>query len=495
MTTTKLDDLAKIVGQENVSDKQEILIEYSGNSGPQPTIEPLLVIWPQSADEVSKIVEWANRESIPLVPVSSGVPHLRGDSTPKVDGIVIVDLSRMDQIIRLDPKNKVVMVEPGVTYSKLIPKLTEQGLRPLMPFLPKATKSVLAVALDREPITIPRFHWDSSDPLLCTETVYGTGDLFRTGSAAGPGSIEEQWSTGQAQKNPQGPSQFDPFRLLQGSQGTMGIVTWASVKCEVLPEIHNVFLAGSDDIDSLINFSYAILRRRLLDEHMILNAASLAAAIEHDPKKITSLRDSLPEWILIVGISGHGPLAQDAYDYRYGDAMDIAMETGVSLTDNVNGVSSSVVSKLLNCSSEEPYWKLRPKGGVREVLFTTTLDRVPSLHSVLLDESEILDCTNNEVGIYIQPTVQGVNTHCTFDIYYDSNDVSDVKLVDTLVIEGSKNLLSQGAFFSRPFGPITDNVFEQASPEIVRAMKRVKKIFDPNNVLNPGTLCFKEVPK
>ena len=64
-----------------------------------------------------------------------------------------------------------------------------------------------------------------------------------------------------------------------------------------------------------------------------------------------------------------------------------------------------------------------------------------------------------------------------------------------LLKEGQQQLLDEGAFFSRPYGVITDSVFKKASPEMVKALQSVKKIFDPNNVLNPGTLCFKEVPK
>ncbi len=468
--------VAKIVGDERVSNKQEILQKYSG------VFQPSLVVWPMSTEEVTQVVAWANTESVALVPVSSGDPRLRGTSLPKVDNAVIMDLSKMNKVLRVDQKNKVVMVEPGVTFGQLIPELKKQGLRPLMPLLPKATKSVLTSSLDREPITTPRFHWDTSDPLLCTETVYGTGDLFRTGAAAGPGTIEEQWATGQAQKNPMGPSQFDPYRLLQGAQGTIGIVTWASVKCEVLPEIHNVFLAGSDDIEPLIDFSYRILRRRLLDEHFILNDTSLAAATGIEPSN---------EWILIAGISGHGILSQDAYDYRLEDTKDIANETGIILADSLNGITGS---KIINCPSEEPYWKLGPLGGVREILFTTTLDKTHSLYTTLLNESKRIG-HSGPIGTYIQPTVQGVNTHCSFDLYYDPNDESQIELVDTLYLEGSKKLMSEGAFFSRPFGSITDAVFEQAALEIVNAMRQVKKIFDPNNVLNPGTLCFKEVPK
>ena len=144
--------VTKIVGEDRVSNKQEILEGYSGD------ISPSMVVWPTSTNEVVQIVAWANSNSVALVPVSSGRPRRRGSSLPKVENSVIVDLSRMKKIIRVDTKNKVAMIEPGVTFGELIPELKKNGLRPLMPLLPKASKSVLASCLDREATTIPRFH-------------------------------------------------------------------------------------------------------------------------------------------------------------------------------------------------------------------------------------------------------------------------------------------------------------------------------------------------
>ncbi|MGY5854163.1 MAG: FAD-binding oxidoreductase, partial [Candidatus Thorarchaeota archaeon] len=390
--------MSKIVGEERVSNKQETLEKYSGH------VSPSLVVWPISTDEVVEIVTWANSNSVALVPVSSGGPRRRGSSTPKVDNAVIIDLSRMNKIIRVDTKNKVVMVEPGVTFEKLIPELRRNGLRPLMPFLPKASKSVLASCLDREPTTIPRFHWDLSDPLLCTETVFGSGDTLRTGSAAGPGTLEEQWASGQAQKNPQGPSQFDPFRIIQGSQGTIGITTWISMKCELLHEVQNIYLAGANSLDELEAFNYALLRRRLVDEHFMLNSSSLSAAL--------GSKKNLPNWILAVGLSGHSILAQDELEYRTADTMDIAKEMSVNLSESLGDLKASDVHSLFDRPSGDAYWKYGPKGNCAEVIFTTTLDQVQTLYSGFIKLSEQVGFPKDQIGAYVQPIVQGVNTHC-----------------------------------------------------------------------------------
>ncbi|TFG31771.1 FAD-binding oxidoreductase [Candidatus Thorarchaeota archaeon] len=480
MNQTMKDAMIQITGNDRVSDEENVLSQYSGN------YPPSLVVWPITTEEVVNIVKWANENSVALVPTSSLGPKLRGSSLPKVENAIVVDLSKMNQILRIDSTNKVAMIEPGVTYDELIHTLKLAGLRPLMPFLPKGSKSVLASCLDREPITIPRFHWDTPDPLLCTETVFGTGDIFRTGAAAGPGTLEEQWEAGQAQKNPMGPSQFDPYRLVQGAQGTIGIVTWISMKCEKLPEIQKFFLAQADDLGDFQEFNYALFRRRLPDEHFMLNSTALSAALGE--KKLLS------PWILILGVSGHGDIADEELDYRIGDIKDIARESNVKLEENLKDVKSSEIEALLNRASEVPYWKIRAKGECQEVMFTTTLDRVQEFYHVFHEVAREIGFPLDQIGAYVQPMNQGTNTHVGFDLYYTLGEDDSTEKVIMLLSRGQKKLLDEGAYFSRPYGVIIDAVFEKGSPLTVDAMKRVKSIFDPNNILNPGTLCFKEVP-
>ncbi len=478
MNEAMKNQIVQIVGNERYSDDENTLLLYSGE------YPPSLVVWPTTSDEVVRIVKWANENSVSLVPMSSAGPKLRGSSLPKVKDSVVVDLNNMRKILRIDTENKVVMIEPGVTYDTLASELKKNGLRPLMPFLPKASKSVLTSCLDREPITTPRFHWDTTDPLLCTETVFGTGDIFRTGTAAGPGTLEEQWESGQAQKNPQGPSQFDPFRLIQGSQGTIGIVSWISMKCEMIPDAQQFLLAQADDIEAFQNFNYSIFRRRLADEHFMLNSAALSAAL--------GSKKQLPPWTLILGVSGHGTIADEELEYRLGDIKDIARETNVKLEENLKDVKSTEIESLLNRASEVPYWKVRVKGECREVMFTTTLDRVQEFYDTFQQVAEDVGFPSDQIGAYVQPMVQGTNTHVGFDLYFRLDE--DTEAAISLLGKGQQKLLDEGAYFSRPYGFMTNAIFEHSAPGTVDAMKRVKAIFDPNNILNPGALCFKEVP-
>lgn len=108
-----------IVGDENVSTDPRDLKEYSGTKTLNKTRTPACIVWPQTVDQVKQIVELANAKSIPIVPVSSGGPRLRGDTIPQSDNSVILNLANMSKILRVDRNNKVAMVEAGVTYADL----------------------------------------------------------------------------------------------------------------------------------------------------------------------------------------------------------------------------------------------------------------------------------------------------------------------------------------------------------------------------------------
>jgi FAD/FMN-containing dehydrogenase len=262
---TEKDELLKIVNSENVFDAPGILEKLACDHSFVHPIMPQYVIKPKTADQVQSIVKWANQTNMPLVPISSGGPHFHGDTVPSAGGAVIVDLSSMKQIVRVDRRNRVALVEPGVTFAELQPELEKEQLRLNAPLLPRISKSVIGSMLEREPVIMPKYHWDIADPLLCTEVIFGSGDLFRTGSAAGPGTLEEQWAFGSAQEIPMGPGQVDWYRIIQGAQGTMGIVTWATIRCERAPRSLEPFLVGSPTLDELSEFTHWLIRLRLVD--------------------------------------------------------------------------------------------------------------------------------------------------------------------------------------------------------------------------------------
>ncbi|KPK22267.1 MAG: hypothetical protein AMJ76_00225 [Dehalococcoidia bacterium SM23_28_1] len=482
------EDLTAIVGDANVTDAPEPLEAYSRDESFVRRMKPRYVARPQSAEEVQEIVKWANRTNTPLVPVSSGPPHFRGDTIPALGG-VIVDLGRMKRIIRINRRNRVAMLEPGVTFAELQPQLEEQGLRLPMPLCPRSSKSVLGSCLEREPTTIPKYQWDISDPLLCTEVIFGSGDLFRTGEAAGPGSLEDQWGSGQAQTNPMGPFQVDFFRLIQGAQGTMGIVTWASVKCELLPQLQRPFLVTSERLENLLGFAYGLLWARLGDELLFLNGSNLAAILGKDSDHVQALRETLPQWALVFCVAGYERLPHERVEYQEKDIRDIAEQFGLEPFAAIPGARGSDVLEALSSASAEPYWKLKYKGACHDIFFLSTLDRAPEFVTAMYRMAEAAGYPSTDIGIYLQPQMQGRACHCEFNLSCDPANPTEVEKVRDLFVDASEALMRMGGFFSRPYGPWAEMAYSRDAQSVI-ALRKVKDIFDPNNVMNPGKLCF-----
>ena len=483
-------NLTEIIGKQRVISKPEVLDRYSHDNSFTASIRPRLVVQPRDGDEVQKVVVWANETKTPLVPVSSGEPRFRGDTVPSVPEAVIVDLSRMDNIIRIDRRNRMVIIEPGVTYAQLQPALAEQGLRLSTPLLPRQSKSVVTSLLEREPRLVPKYSYTVPEPLRCLEVVWGNGEILRTGEAGGyyP-TLEQQWEMGLAQVFSGGPGQVDYYRLVSGAQGSMGIVTWASVKCEILPKVHKFLFIPADDLTGLIECAYRLLRVRLGDEFLVLNSANLAAILSMDGDEVQALKDKLPPWAIIMGIAGRDLFPEEKVGFQEEDTLDIVQQSGLELLPAVSDITGEqMMSALLN-PSPEPYWKLAYKGACQDIFFMTTLDKVPEFVSTVFATANALQYEVSDIGIYLQPQHQGTSCHCEFNLPYDPGNKIETDRVSEFLETCSEALIKQGAYFSRPYGVWADMVYnhDARNREMIRT---VKKIFDPNNILNPGKLCF-----
>jgi FAD/FMN-containing dehydrogenase len=484
------DKLLKIVGSGSINCEQATLEAYSSDMSFVNVIKPECVVKPRNARDIKEIVRLANETLTPLVPVSSGPPHFRGDTVPSIGGAVIVDLSGMKKIIRVDSANRMVMFEPGVTYGELIPELAKSGLRFNMPLLPRQSKSVVGSLLEREPVTMPIYHWDISDPLSCVEIVFGTGDIFRTGAAAGPGTIEEQWEAGGAQQEAAGPTQFSLYRVIQGAQGTLGIVTWSSAKCELLPKLEESFLTGSSQLDKLVEMVHWLIRLRLVNECFVLNNTNLASILAREfPGEYQEIKSSLPPWVLFFTIAGYEYFPEKRVSASTKDMQEIAQKLGLEPLPSIGKVSANQVLSTVQQPCVEPYWKVRRQGACEDIFFITTNDKLPVLVDTMKSLASAADYLASEMGIYFQPIVQNANCHLEFNLFYDPHNLAEAGKVRELAKKATRALTAQGAFFSRPYGENTDAIFGSHA-STVEALKRVKSIFDPNNTMNPGKLCF-----
>ncbi len=174
------DTLIAFVGAESVSDDQNVLKRYSNDALCDTSGTPAFVVYPATTEQVCKIVNYANEIRLPVIPVSSGT-HRYGCTILRMGGVVI-DLSSWKKIHKIDYRNRAVRIDPGVTYDQLQDVLEKEGLRALIPLLPRRDQSVLTAHLEAHPMLIPEFNY--SEPLYTAEIVIPTGVIFRTGSAA-----------------------------------------------------------------------------------------------------------------------------------------------------------------------------------------------------------------------------------------------------------------------------------------------------------------------
>ena len=488
-----------------MNDKQSRLIEIVGNGGilPQPErdtpcsldhelikiLNPDFKVAPKNVDEVQKIVLWANESQTPLVPVSSGGPHFRGDTDPSAPESVIVDLSGMNHILKIDRRNRLALIEPGVTYAELQPALQKEGLRIISPLLPRKNKSVITSLLEREPVMSPRYQWNLVEPLRSLEVIWGNGDKFYSGSGTFRGEKDEDWQAGLVPVVGPGPGQLDFNRFVSAAQGSMAIVTWASVKCEVYPQARKLFFIPAEKLEDIIDFTYQLLKFRFGDELFIVNNTCLANILGSFAVEIETLKDKLPAWTVVVGITGGEILPEEKLAAQEADIRDIAQQHGLRMVPALQGVRGDKMLEIIQEPSPKPYWKLRYKGGSQEIFFLTTLDKTPRFVTTLFAASIEKDYPVPDIGVYLQPVHQGAGCHCEFMLPFDRANQAEVRKTRELFQEASHTLFRQGAYFSRPYGIWADMVYN-ADARTMLVTQKIKDIFDPRYVMNPGKLCF-----
>jgi hypothetical protein len=474
--------LVAMVGEDRVSEEREALEEFAQDYSSAASAMPEMVVRPASIDRIPDIVKLANDMEFTLIPVSSSPPHFHADTVPS-GGEVILDLRDVNNVLWVDRRNRVAIIESGVTFDQLLPELEKEGLRLTMPLLPKPGKSVLASCLEREPQTMPRYHYDMSDPLCSAEFVLGYGDIYRTGEIGmARGDWKEQrdkWKS--AQKTPFGRYFIDIKKICQGAQGSLGILAWASLRLELLPEIEKVFCLSGESLDELIEPAYELIHEHLADDIYILNSTNLACMLREQAMDIEKLRDKSPPWILIFTLGGFGPAPEEMFDYR----MDLLKDTAIPVAEKIGDIESAEVTDLLvRKASKEPYWKLRLRGDVRELFFLTTISRTPSFVELVQDILGKGKFPLKDMGIYIQPMLHGNCCHLEFDLYFP---LGENEGVEKIISEASRIAFEKGAFFSRPYGEWSDMVYGHYS-HTHKIIGKVKEILDPNRVLSPGRL-------
>jgi D-lactate dehydrogenase (cytochrome) len=213
-----IDKLASLYPDDRFSTQADQLNVASHDESSFPGVKPMAVVWPLTTEEVVKTVKLCAETGTPITSRGAG-SALQGSSIP-VEGGIVVDLSRMTQIVNYWPEDLQVEVEPGIIYDHLNDYLKRDGL--FFPPSPGGSGDIATVggmvSTNASGIYSVKYGGTRSH-LLALEVVTGTGEVLRLGNRAVKRS-----------------SGYNLVDLVSGSEGTLALVTKITLRLTGIPE-------------------------------------------------------------------------------------------------------------------------------------------------------------------------------------------------------------------------------------------------------------------
>ncbi len=487
-------NLEKIVGKGSVLVDEVRLNEYSGDQSFVAPRKPDAVVFVDTVEQIQALIRHANKTLIPIIPYSSG-KNLHGATIPDQGGIIL-NLSNMNRIIEIDEENWFAVIEPGVTYRQLQDTLLKKGFRVMVPFGCVPERSVLSSYLERDPVlAAPSFEHGNS-LILDTELVLPDGELFRTGN----------WASGGRPGAPNGPIRNTLSRLWTGSQGTLGVLTKMVVQIEPVPQAQKFFFIPFPTLADAVEPLQRIQRKEIGTECFLLNNFNLAALftdtwdipnrfpVESIPSPdFEQLRRLAPSWVLTVCINGPLRRTEEKISYEVEALEQLCDILNVELLESLPHIPAAQTT--MRAEMLRPWSILKKfnyKGTVHDLSFKAPLKKIAALEKTLLDQALKKNYPLDDIGMYLLPLERGRGLHCEFDLHCRQSTPSDGaewEQVKALWLQASAELINCGAYFDRPYGAWAHMVYARAG-NYTQMLRKLKSETDPNNILNPGKLCF-----
>jgi len=449
--------LIDIVGRENFADSLIDLVSYSYDASDHDH-RPEAAVWPTSTEEVSKILGIANDHGIPVTPRGAGT-GLAGAAIPAFSGIVM-DMCRMNRIIAVRIADRLAIVQPGVIYADL-----ESALAPYGFFFPPDPASGKVCTLGGNVATNAgglrgAKYGVTKNYVMGLEVVLPDARIMRTGS-----------------KCMKSVSGYDLTRLFVGSEGTLGIITEITLKIQPKPL---VFKTGVAFFNSLKDAGQAVSD--------IMHSGIIPSVLEIlDENTIKVLQDH--GGIDLPNVKAMILVETDAYTETE------ALFQMNKVTDVFNKNSATHIKTARTAQEAEELWKarrsissvsakLRPNNVSEDV--TVPMTRLPDL---LTGISDIV--RNYDLPFVIFGHAGDGNLHPK--IMYDRSDPDQVKRMSKAVDEIFRLTCDLGGTLTGEHGiglakaPFMELEHEQVALDLMRSLKR---IFDPNNILNPGKMSL-----
>lgn len=455
LTDTAFRKLQNIVGKSSCSRKKEDLVCYAYDATAR-TYFPDAVCFPGNTKEVSAVLNFANSEGFFVIPRGSG-SGMTGGSLAVSGGVILV-MARFNRIIEIDKGNLIAHVEPGVVTGRFHRAVEREGL--FYPPDPASSEFATLGGNMAECAGGPRAvkYGVTRDYVLGLEAVLPTGEIIHTGVQTSKGVVG-----------------YDLTRLLIGSEGTLGIITQMILRLLPLPEAVRAMTAVFDKIETAAETVSEVIRRGIIPRAIeFMDNSSIRCAESR-------LKIGLPieaEALLLIEVDGKV------------DETDMIIKQLKTVCRSVGAKNIKIAETK---EEADNLWKARK--AISPALFQFAPDKINE--DIVVPRSKIPDMVRKinslkeETGLTMVSFGHAGDGNIHFNIMLDKKDKTELKKAEYAIDVLFDYTLELGGTISGEHGVgITKAAYiekEIGSVEL-NLMKKIKKVFDPKGILNPGKI-------
>ena len=455
MSTTLCDELRELLGNELVAGDPETLAEHSGDKWFAAHV-PEAVVFASSTSDVSKLLQFASREKIPVTARGGGFGYV-GGCVPARGGIVL-SLIRMNRILEISFSDAVAIVQPGVFTADLKVAARVQKL-----FYPPDPASMKDCTIGGNVATNaggPRClkYGVTRHYVIGLEVVLANGEVLQTG--------------GRVHKNKTG---FDLIGLFVGSEGMLGVVTEITLRLLPLPPAR-----------STLSAAFATAAQAADAVQAIFAAGFLPSSLEiADHFTLEAARRDLGERIVPAG---NAHLLVDL------DGQEESVRSEASAIRKLLEKKRASAIQMANSESEsERLWTLRREfsNSLRATGLTKLNEDVVVPRSHLVDLMQFAEKLQTKHGFPIACFGHAGDGNIHVNIMADryNRDAAVREKVDRALDDLFKQVLAWGGVITgeHGIGLAKKRWWPDATSEVARELHhKLKQILDPHGILNPG---------
>jgi glycolate oxidase len=465
-----LEELVSIVGKENATAAKHIRYAYSYDlSFVKPKL-PDYVVMATTVEQIQNIMKFANREKIPVVPYTAGT-NIGGLCIPERGGILL-DLKRMNKIIRIDDESHYVVIEPGVSHAQLATELYKYNLRWSWPVGPPSASSS-SCAISHGIGGLSGRYGLNSEEITSMEVVLPTGELVRVGSCA---IQEDSWHSVLPLPQLDG--------LFKGWLGSSGVVTKIGLRVHPIPPVLKVFTVSTQNIEDMVSYMRNLGNYEICDD---LTAVSWWLAQVPIPSPYIPKPDDSPEWFCFGTTFSWTEKEKEAREEIWQMALTEEQEKGTSIKyaeypEEALKARTQLPSQIVG--STKNYTKMAGGG----ISWPGTFTPVNKWAPVYNEWKKILIDHNLSPSVRVT-NYRGVHYGMLRAmIPFNKRSPEATENARQAIVECLKVDLDAGGIPYKPPVDFAAEINKRAHPGYLSLLRQVKKLLDPNDIMNSGKL-------